>query len=110
MKNSKKAWLYFRRIILVLFIIFLINYYQVASGNYKSTIEQKTITTSEKIKEFENDIASGNYIDIKDYTEDNYIDTSTPLTDLGYELGTEVDNILNNKVAKFFNYIGSLFK
>lgn len=110
MKNSKKAWIFFRRTILLLFVLFLINYYQVESGNYRNEVEQKTIITEEKIREFENDVKNGNFVDIKDYTEENSIDTSTPLTDLGYNIGNELDNILNDKVAKFFNYIGSFFK
>lgn len=110
MKNSKKAWLVFRRITLLLFIIFLINYFQVESGNYKNEMAKKTILTEEKIKEFEEDVKNGDYIDIKDYTEVNYIDTSTPLTELGYTIGEGVNDFINNKVVKFFNYIGSFFK
>ncbi len=110
MKNSKKAWIVFRRITLVFFITFLINYFQVESGNYKNTANQKTILTEEKIKEFEEDVKNGEYVDIKNYTETNYIDTSTPITDIGYSIGEGVNDFINNKVVKFFNYIGSFFK
>lgn len=110
MKNSKKAWIIFRRITTLLFIIFLINYFQVESGNYKNEINNKTILTEEKIKEFENDVRNGNFVDIKDYTEETYIDTSTPITNLGYNIGEGVNDFINNKVVKFFNYIGSFFK
>lgn len=110
MKNNKKAWIVFRRITLLLFVIFLINYFQVESGNYKDEFNKKTILTEEKIKEFEEDVKNGEFIDIKNYTETNYIDTSTPLTDLGYYIGEEVNDFINNKVVKFFNYIGKFFQ
>ena len=77
MKNSREAWVVFRRIIFILFIIFLINYYQVESGNYENEINKKTILTEEKIHEFEEDVKNGNFIDIKDYTETPYVDTTT---------------------------------
>lgn len=110
MKNSKKAWIIFRRITLLLFVVFLINYYQVESGNYKNAAHQKSILTEEKIREFEADVKNGKYVDLKDYTEDYYVDTSTPITDIGYSIGCGVDNFINNKVVKFFSYIGSFFK
>lgn len=110
MKNNKKAWIIFKRLTLLLFIIFLINYFQVESGNYKNEASQKRILTEEKIKEFEQDVKNGEYVDIKDYTEVNYIDTSTPITNLGYSIGEGVNDFINNKVVKFFDYIGSFFK
>lgn len=110
MKSTKKTWIHFRRIILILFIIYLVNYFQVESGNYINEYQQKTIITQEKIEEFEKDIQKGNSVDVKNYIESNYIDTSTPVTDLGYDLGVLVDTVLNEKVSKIFGFIGNLFK
>jgi len=100
MKNSKKAWIVFRRTTIILFIIFLINYYQVESGNYISEENKRAILTEEKIEEFETDVKNGDFVDIKDYVQDN----------LGYEIGEGVNDFINNKVVKFFNYIGGFFK
>lgn len=110
MKNSKKAWIVFRRTTIILFIIFLINYYQVESGNYISEENKRAILTEEKIEEFETDVKNGDFIDIKDYVQDNYVNTQTPVTNLGYEIGEGVNDFINNKVVKFFNYIGGFFK
>lgn len=110
MKSTKKTWIKFRRLLLFLFIIYLINYFQVESGNYIDEYREKTILTEQSIKEFEKDVQNGQYVDIKDYTTNNNVDTSTPITDLGYNIGCQVDNLLNEKVAKFFNYIGGFFK
>lgn len=110
MKNSRKAWIVFRRIMILFFIIFLINYYQVQSGNYVSEENKRTILTEEKIREFESDVKSGNFVDIKDYTEHDYVDVSNSITDLGYEIGESVDDFINNKVVRIFEYIGKFFK
>ena len=110
MKNSLKAWIIFRRIIIFLFVVFLINYYQVKSGNYISEENKRTILTEEKIREFEDDVKNGDFVDIKDYTENDYVDTTTAVTDIGYEIGEVVNDFINNKVVGFFEYVGQFFK
>lgn len=110
MKNSRKAWVIFRRVILILFIIFIINYFQVESGYYNDQQTMKTILTEEKIREFEEDVKNGEFVDIKDYTETTHIDTSTPAADIGYKIGEGVNDFINNRVGGFFKYIGSFFK
>ncbi len=109
MKNSHKAWVIFRRIMIVFFIMFLINYYQVKSGNYVSEENKRTILTEEKIKEFENDVKNGDFVDIKDYTENNVVDTRTPVTELGYNIGEGVNDFINDKLVRFFEYFGKFF-
>ncbi len=109
MKNSREAWLVFKRILIILFIFFLINYYQVESGNYKNELTEKTILTEEKIKEFEEDVKNGEFVDIKDYTESNYIDTSTPVATIGNKVGKTIDNIINEKAPNLFKIIKKYF-
>lgn len=103
MKNSIKAWLVFKRIIILLFIFFLINYYQAENNNYNTN---KTILTEEKIKEFEEDVKNGNYIDIKKYTEDTYVETSNSFSNLGYNLGKNITDFFSVKLVDFFEFIG----
>lgn len=108
--KENKIWLSFKRIIIFLFILFLINYFSVKSGYYESKIRENTIITEEKIKEFEEDVKNGNYVDLKDYTESDYVDTSNKLNIIGYKLGEGVDDFINNKVTKILKTIGNLFK
>jgi phage/plasmid-associated DNA primase len=68
MKNSRTAWIIFRRILTFLFIIFIILYFQVETG-LVSEAKTKAIITQENIKKFEEDVKNGEYIDIKNYTE-----------------------------------------
>ncbi len=109
MKNSKKAWQVFKTILILLFIFFLINYYQVESGNYQNELTQKTILTEEKIKEFEQDVKDGNYIDLKNYTENNYVDTSNTISKFGNHIGEGLEKIINEKGQDFFKIIKKYF-
>lgn len=106
MKNSRKSWIIFRRIILILFVFYLINYFQVESGNYISGTTQKTILTQEKIKEFEKDVKEGKFVDIKDYTENNTIDSTNSVSNIGYTIGEGVSEFVSIKIIDFFNFVG----
>ncbi len=109
MHNSRTAWLVFKRILIILFILFLINYYQVESGNYQSELSKKTILTEEKIREFEDDVRNGEYVDIKDYTESNYVDTSNNVSKAGNKVGNAIDKLVNEKAPNFFKILKKYF-
>ena len=109
MKNSKKAWEVFKRILFFLFIIFLINYFSVSTGYYEKQITNKTILTEEKIKEFEQDVKNNEYVDIKDYVSDTYVDTSSVGSDLGYKVSETINDFVTNKAIKALKVLGKLF-
>ncbi len=103
MKNSRKAWLIFRRILFLLFIFYVITYFQAQNSN--NLLSEKTILTSEKIKEFEEDVKNGEYIDIKNYTEDTYVDTSNVISNTGYNIGENITEFFGVKVVDFINFL-----
>lgn len=109
MKNSKTAWLIFRRLITILFIIFVILYFQVETGS-ASYIKNRTIITEENIKRFEEDVKNGEYIDIKNYTEDNNVDTSNFISDIGYVVSEKTSKFIGNELVNIFKIIGKLVK
>ena len=109
MKNSKKAWIIFKRCLFILFIAFLINYFSVSSGYYESQINKKTTLTNEKIKEFETDVKNGEYVDIKDYVTDEYVDTSSPMSKVGYNLSELINDFITDKTVKIFKFLGQFF-
>ena len=109
MKNSKKAWDVFKSIIIILFLIFLINYFSVSTGYYEKQIANKTILTEEKIKEFEEDVKNNEYVDIKDYVTDDYVDTSSVGGDIGYRFSETINDFVTNKAIKVFKVLGKLF-
>lgn len=109
MKNSKKTWIVFRRILFILFIIFLINYFAVSTGYHKSQINKKTVLTEEKIKEFEEDVKNGEYVDINDYVVEDYTDTSNFISKATSKCTNFISDMLTNNAVKLFKIIGKLF-
>ena len=54
-------------IIIIIFLIYISSYYIANNGYYEYSMQQRTILTNQKIKEFEKDIKDNNDIDIKNY-------------------------------------------
>lgn len=107
MKNSRTLWIIFRRSITILFIIFVILYFQVETGT-NTSLRNKTIITEENIKKFEEDVKNGEYIDIKDYTEENNIDTSNIISNTGYIVSEKASKFIGKELVEFFKFIGKL--
>lgn len=108
MKN--KTWVIFKNTLILLFILFLINYFIANTGYYNKINNKKTIMTEEKIKEFESDIKNNEYIDIKKYTNEEEQDTSNIMSNLGYKTSETINDIVTNKLFKLFKIVGKLFK
>lgn len=109
MKNSITAWNIFKKAITILFIIFIILYFQVETGT-SSAIKNKTIITQENIEKFEKDVKNGEYIDIKDYTEINQADTSNILSNAGYIISNKTSKFIGEELVEFFKFLGKLVK
>ncbi|MBQ8193210.1 MAG: hypothetical protein IJZ46_03975 [Bacilli bacterium] len=109
MKNSKKAWDIFKNVVFILFIFFLINYFQVYNGEPSKRITKKTIITEEKINEFEEDVKNGEQIDIKEYIKEEEVDTTNIISDTGYRFSNVVNDFITDKAIKIFKTIGKLF-
>ena len=109
MKNTKTAWVVFKRIISFLFIIFMILYFQAETGENK-TLRNKTIITQKNIEKFEEDIKNGKNIDIKNYTEENDIDTSNFISDTGYIISEKTSKFVGKYLVDFFKFVGKLIK
>ena len=105
MKNSIKAWIIFRRILCIFFLFFLINYFQAENSN--NLLTKKTILTEKQIKEFEKDVKEGKFVDIKDYTSKNKVDTSNNISNFGYFCGETITDFFGVKVVDFIEFIGN---
>jgi hypothetical protein len=87
----------------------MILYFQVETG-LVSEARTKTIITQENIEKFEEDIKKGEYIDIKNYTENNNIDTSNFISDTGYIISEKTSKFVGKYLVDFFKFVGSLIK
>lgn len=90
-------------IIIIIIIIFVTSYLTSNSGYYEYQLQEKTILTNEKIKEFEIDVQNNENIDIKDYLNEEEINYSNKITNIVYKIS---DN--SNKLAR--KCIKAIFK
>lgn len=92
-----------RFIIIIIILIYISSYYVASSGYYEYHLQEKTVLTNEKIKEFEQDVKDNKNIDIKDYLVYEEVDYTNKITNLVYGIS---DN--GNKIAR--KCIKALFK
>lgn len=109
MKNSKKAWDIFKKILFFFFIIFIINYFMVNSNYYEEKNSEKARLTEEKIREFESDVKNNEYVDIKDYLEEEKTIHPNVVSRIGYETSELINDVVTDKLFKIFRYLGKLF-
>lgn len=108
-KKESKTWKYFKLIFLILLLLFLINHYNINNGYYEKKINEKTIITTENIKEFEKDIKENKYIDLKNYNNQEYIDSNNQISKLGYKISENINIIVTKKTKEIYNFIKKLF-
>ena len=77
MKNSKKAWDIFKKILFFFFIIFIIK--------------------------------NNEYVDIKDYLEEEKTLHPNVVSRIGYETSELINDVVTDKLFKIFRYLGKLF-
>lgn len=95
-------------LIIITIIVFISSYMIAESGYYEYTMQQRTIITNEKIKEFEEDIKNNKNIDLKEYLNKEQNDYSNKITNLVYSI-SDNSNKLARKVIKYiFKRLGSL--
>ena len=97
-------------IIAIILIIFASSYYVSNSGYYEYHLQERTILTNEKIKEFEEDVKNNNNIDVKNYLENEEKDYTNNLTNIVYTISDSGTNITRKLFKKFFKKLSYLVK
>ena len=95
-------------IIIIVVIIFITSYLVSYSGYYEYQLQEKTILTNEKIKEFEQDIKNNENIDIKEYINNEEIDYSNKITNIVYKLSENSNKIARKCIKALFKKISYL--
>ena len=90
-------------IIILVVLIYICSYYVSNSGYYEYHLQEKTVLTNEKIKEFESDIQNNEAIDIKEYLVNEDKDYSNKVSNIIYNISVD-----SNKVAR--KIIKTIFK
>ena len=95
-------------IIIIILLIFIGSYYVSNNGYYEYHLQEKTLLTNKKIKEFEEDIKNNKDIDIKDYLEDSDRDYTNRFTNLVYGVsdgGTKITRKILKRLFKKLRYL-----
>ena len=86
-------------IITVIFLAYVVSYYIANSSYYEYQLQERTILTNEKIKEFEEDVKNNQNIDVKDYVVSEQVDYSNKMSNLVYDF-SDYANIIARKCIK----------
>ena len=79
-----------------------------SSGYYEYTMQQRTVITNEKIKEFEEDVKNRENIDLKDYLEEEEVDYSNRFSNLMYNISDSSNKITRKMIKYIFKKLSYL--
>ena len=78
------------------------------SGYYEYHLQERTILTNQKIKEFENDVRNNEDIDIKNYLAYEEVDYTNKLTNLVYDISNNGNKIARKCIKAIFKKLSYL--
>ena len=90
--KKKNNW--FKRILIILILLFISLYISSVSGYYEAKISDKVALTGKEIKQFEQDVMNGKEVDLNNYNNYDYVINNTTYDDLKnevYKILEEVD-------------------
>ena len=104
-KNSNKLL----KILLFLFVSFLIMVISKETGLYEYQVHNKTNLTKEAMLKFESDVEKGLDVSINDYLDSEYNDYSNIVTKTGTNLNKFVESFMNKGIKKTLKVLSRLF-
>lgn len=106
-KKKKPNW--FLRTVLLLFILYLSLSIAMETGYYESKLNERTILTEEKIKEFEQDVREGKEVDINDYVSEKNRDFSNSATKTGVFFSSLIQEFMSKGINGMVDVFKKLF-
>lgn len=97
------------KILLFMFVGFLILTISKETGLYEYQVHNKTILTKEAMLKFENDVEKGKDVSINDYLESEYKDYSNIVSKTGSNLNKFVELFMNKGIKKTLKVMSHLF-
>ena len=99
----------FLKIILIIFVCFIIMYISKENGYYEYKTYNKTRLTEEAIKKFESDINDGKNVLLKDYIVEEKHDYSNKISKIGSKVGSIIESFMNEGIKNSLKYLSKLF-
>ena len=95
---------------LLFFIAFITLYISYKTGYYEIGERKKVTLTEEKIKQFEEDIANGKNIDIKDYVGDTKKNYNNNTSRFGLFLSKKIGEYAEASIENTFKFLDKMFQ
>ena len=99
-----------RVIFVVIILLFLTSYIIATSSYYEYVNRDKNVISSERIKEFEEDIKNNKEIDLKNYMINEKEDYSNKITDIVYGISDISDSTTKKIIKYLFRKVSSLME
>ncbi len=106
---KKKKNNIFIKILSLLFLVYIALLIAFESGYYDTKIRNKSILTKEAMEKFENDVAKGEMVDLKDYLKEEKVDYSNSVTKIGNKASKCIENIMTEGLSGLFEALKGLF-
>ena len=97
-----------KKIIIILFVLFIALYISQSTGYYDYEIYKKTTLTSEQIKQFESDLAKGKNVSAKDYLSDTYKDYGNKLSNTGLKMSKKIEKYSKDVIETIFGALSNV--
>lgn len=94
-----------RLVVLILIFLFSILYFMQLNGYNEYTQNKKNMLTEEQIREYEEDIAAGRDVTLKDYIKDDKTDYTNGIARLGLDISYFIENTFNKGMNAFFEML-----
>lgn len=98
----------FKIIVTTLFLVYLFLFFASESGYYEYNVRKQTVLTSEKIKEFEQDVKENKNVDLNKYLESTKKEYKNNLTNTCTNISTKVNYYFKTGVESVFKIINKL--
>ena len=95
-------------LLIVILMIYVASYYVANSSYYEYKLQERTVLTNEKIKEFEEDVKNNENIDIKDYVVSEEVDYSNKISNLVYNFSDTANNVARKCIKAIFKKLSYL--
>lgn len=108
--EEKKKWInkLLWRSFLVLLICFTALYLSEETGYYEYEQHRNMVLTSEKIKEFEQDVKDGKNIDIENYVVTEKEDYSNTVSNFGMDVSNSINSFVSDGLNSIFKFFGDI--
>lgn len=106
-KNKKSKW--FFRILSILFFLFLTLIIAYESGYYETKSSRRATLTKEAMRQFEEDLAKGDMVDVKDYLKEERVDYSNAVTKVGNKISNGIRDVMTEGLSGVFKALKNLF-